>query len=228
MANKAKTFKGTLEQGLEGLGWTVVRLPFDPHAVWQTMVRLRVRGEVNGVPFRTSLFPVTGGGEMVLMLNKKVLREARVALGGVAEIVVEPDLEPRPAELPDELAALLEEEDGLRAFYDSFSEAMRREIGKWIGGVKSEEARLKRCEQMAERLLGAMEGEKELPPVLAAAFRRRPKAKAGWAKLTQLQRRQQLLAIFYYQSPEARARRVEKLCDEAENRQDVSTGGARR
>ncbi len=71
---------------------------------------------------------------------------------------------------------------------------------------------------MAERLLGAMEGEHELPPIVAAAFRRRPKAKNGWAKLTQTQRRQELLAIFYYQSVEARNRRVEKLCDNAEKR----------
>jgi uncharacterized protein YdeI (YjbR/CyaY-like superfamily) len=77
---------------------------------------------------------------------------------------------------------------------------------------------MRRAEQMAERLLGTMEGERELPPVVAAAFRRRPKAKAGWETMTQLQRRQSLLAVFYYQTPEARERRVEKLCDEAEKR----------
>jgi hypothetical protein len=217
MADKPKKFKATLEHGLPGLGWTVAKLPFDPHETWKQMVRLRVRGVVQGVEFRTSLFPIPEGG-LCVMLNKKVLSKAGLALGSVAEITLRPDLEDRPAELPDELAELLEEEEGLRDFYDSFSEAMRREIGKWINDVKSEASRVKRCEQMAERLLGAMEGEKELPPVIAAAFRRRPKAKAGWTKLTQLQRRQQLLAIFYYQSPEARAKRVEKLCDEAEKK----------
>ena len=76
----------------------------------------------------------------------------------------------------------------------------------------------KRAEQMAERLLGAMEGERQLPPIIAVAFQRRPKAKMGWAKMTQTQRRQELLGVFYYQSIEARQRRVEKLCDNAENR----------
>jgi uncharacterized protein YdeI (YjbR/CyaY-like superfamily) len=127
-------------------------------------------------------------------------------------------LEPRPAELPDALAELLDEEDGLREWYDALSESMRREIGKWIFVAKSEESQVKRCEQMAERLLAAMEGEQELPPVIAAAFRRRPKAKAGWEKMTAVQRRQHLLGVFYYQSPEAREKRVGKLCDEAEKR----------
>jgi uncharacterized protein YdeI (YjbR/CyaY-like superfamily) len=95
---------------------------------------------------------------------------------------------------------------------------MRREIGKWIALAKGDEARRNKCEQMAERLLSAMEGEKELPPIIAVAFRRRPKAKAGWEKMTKVQRRQQLLGVFYYQSPEAREKRVQKLCDEAEKK----------
>lgn len=222
MANKPKRFKATLERGIEGLGWTIARLPFDPHKAWTQMLRLRVRGKVlspkvPGVEFRTSLFPVPGEkGHYLLLVNKRVQHEAGIAVGSVAEFSLEADLEPRPAELPDELASLLDEEPGLREYYDSLSESMRREIGKWVTNVKSDASRLKRAEQMAERLLGAMEGEHQLPPIIAVALQKRPKAKVGWAKMTQMQRRQELLAIFYYQSIEARQRRVEKLCDNAE------------
>ena len=106
----------------------------------------------------------------------------------------------------------------MRAWYGELSEYMRREIGKWVLGVKSEEARMRRAQQMAERLLATMEGERELPPVIAAAFRARPKARTGWAKMTPAQRRSELMAVFYYQTPEARRKRVEKLCDAAERR----------
>jgi uncharacterized protein YdeI (YjbR/CyaY-like superfamily) len=95
---------------------------------------------------------------------------------------------------------------------------MRREIGKWVMDVKSDEARLRRAEQMAERLLATMEGERELPPAIAAAFRARPKARAGWAKMTLTQRRGELMAVFYYRTVEGRERRIEKLCDAAERR----------
>jgi uncharacterized protein YdeI (YjbR/CyaY-like superfamily) len=213
-----KKFRAALEKLHGYLGWTVVRVPFVPHDVWKEMLRLRVRGTVNGFAFRTSLFVYAEAEGYFFLVNRTMQEGGGVRLGQTAEFTLEPDLEPRPAELPDELAALLDEEEGLREFYDSLSESMRREIGKWIAGVKSEASRLGRCQQMAERLLGAMEGERELPPIVAAAFRRRPKAKAGWAKLTPYQRRTELMAVFYYQSPEAREKRVAKLCDTAEKK----------
>jgi uncharacterized protein YdeI (YjbR/CyaY-like superfamily) len=127
-------------------------------------------------------------------------------------------MEPRPAELPDELAVLLEEEPGLREWYDSLSENTRRQVGTYLAEPKSDEARMKRAEQMAERMLGTMEAEKELPPAMSAAFRRRPKAKAGWAKMTPTQRRMELFAVEAYKSVESRRKRIEKLCDAAEKK----------
>jgi hypothetical protein len=217
MAAKVKAFEAVLEKGDRALGWTIARVPFVPGDVWPKMVRLRVRGTVNGFAFRTSLFPQAGGG-FYLLVNRAMQSGGHVGVGKMAEFRLEPDMEAREAELPDELAVLLEDEPGLRAWYDELTEYPRRELGKWVLGVKGDEARMRRAEQAAERLLAAMEGEKELPPVIAAAFRKRPKAKLGWEKMTVLQRRNELMAVFYYQSPEAREKRVGKLCDGAEKR----------
>jgi uncharacterized protein YdeI (YjbR/CyaY-like superfamily) len=227
VAGKAKRFKAVLEKGNRALGWTIVRVPFEPAKEWKLMVRQRVRGEVRsqedrfeqggGFAFRTSLFPDDRGGFCILV-NRAMQTGAGVRLGDTAELTLEPDLEPREAELPDELAVLLDEEPGLREWYGGLTEYTRREIGKWVMGVKSDEAQMRRAEQMAERLLATMEGERELPPVIAAAFRARPKARAGWTKMTAAQRRGELMAVFYYQTPEARQKRVDKLCDAAEKR----------
>jgi uncharacterized protein YdeI (YjbR/CyaY-like superfamily) len=113
---------------------------------------------------------------------------------------------------------VLDEEPGLREYYDSFSEYARREIGKWVLGVKSEAAKMRRAEQMAERLLATMEAERDLPPAIAMALRRRPKSQAGWAKMTPAQRRMEIFAVHYYQTPEAREKRIAKLCDAAEKK----------
>lgn len=186
------------------------------------MVRLRVCGEISAAKgealgFRTSLFPDQRGG-FFLLVNRTMQAGAGVHVGDTAEFLLRADLEPRPAELPDELGALLDEEPELRSWYEALSENTRREIGKWVLGVKSHEAQVRRAEQIAERMMLAMEGERVLPPVIERAFRLRPKARAGWAKMTPLQRRGELMAVFYYQTPEAREKRVEKLCDAAEKR----------
>ena len=216
-AGTAKRFVALLAKGDRALGWTIIRVPFDPSAAWKEMIRLRVRGEVNGYSFRTSFFPDAAGG-FYLLINRAAQVGAGIGLGSRAEFVLEPDLDLRDAELPDELAALLDEADGLREWYDGMTEYARREIGKWVLGVKSDEARMRRAEQMAERLLATMEAEVELPPLMEAAFRARPKASAGWAKMTDTQRRSELMAVFYYQTPEARQKRLAKLCEAAEKR----------
>jgi uncharacterized protein YdeI (YjbR/CyaY-like superfamily) len=218
VAEKAKRFRAVLEPLGDGLGWVVAWLPFDVAATWKKMVRLRVTVEVGGEVFRTSLFVgVRRKGHFVLV-NKKMQRAAGAGVGAMVGFVIAPDMEAREAELPDELAALLDDEPGLREWYDDLTEYWRREIGKWVMGVTSDEARMRRAEQMAERLLATMEGERELPPVIDVAFRKRPKARVGWGKMTPAQRRTGLMAVFYYQTPEARQKRVEKLCDEAEKR----------
>lgn len=218
-----RRFRAVLVRGDRALGWTIARVPFDPHAAWPQMVRLRVCGEVEGpmgtVAFRTSLFPeASGEGGFYLLVNRAMQSGAGVGLGDAAAFWLEADLKERAAELPEELDVLLDEAEGLRAWYGALTEYMRREIGKWIGGVKGDEARLRRAEQMAERMLSTMEAEVELPPGIERAFRARPRARVGWERMTAAQRRGELFAVFYYRTVEAREKRVAKLVEAAEKR----------
>jgi Domain of unknown function (DUF1905) len=61
---KSKTFRATLERLRSDLGWVIVRLPFDVRKTWGGS-RLKVFGEVNGVRFRTSLFPQKDGQHFI-------------------------------------------------------------------------------------------------------------------------------------------------------------------
>jgi uncharacterized protein YdeI (YjbR/CyaY-like superfamily) len=210
-----RRFRAVLERDSGPLGWTVARVPFDPVEVWPKLIRLRVRGEMEGIAFRTSLFPDARGG-FRLLVNRAMPTGAGVSAGEAAEFALEPDMEARPAELPEELEAMLADEPGLRGWYDGLTEYRRREIGKWVAGVKTDEARMRRAGQMAERLLATKEAEEELPPLIARALKSRPKAKAGWERMTAQQRRGELMGVFYYQTPEARERRVGKLVELAE------------
>lgn len=196
------------------MGWTVARIPFDVATAWKKMVRLRVKVEIAGEVFRTSLFADSMHGGHFVLVNKKMQQAAGVKLGGMIDLAVEPDLEEREALVPKELEAILKKEKVLARWYPKLRENMRREIGKNIDAVKGAEARQRRAELWAERLMGTMEGEKELPPVMEVAFRNVPAARKGWEAMTAAQRRGNLMAVFYYQSPEAREKRVRKVVED--------------
>ena len=123
-------------------------------------------------------------------------------------------MEERAAVAPPELALAMKGDRRLRKWFDRLSYSMRKEIGDWAMEPKSAEGRRKRAEAMAERMLLTLEGETELPPILKAAFQRHPLARRGWEAMTPIQRRGQLLAIFYYQSVEARGRHIAKVVEE--------------
>ena len=203
-------FQGVLQSDGTALGWTIVKVPFDPVDVWPKRKGLRVRGTINGVAFRTSLFRGRDGA-CVLLVNKQTQKHAGVTRGSVADIVIEPDVEERPAAAtPPELERLLREDRALRKFHDALNPSMRRWIADAVAQPKSAAARTSRAELWAERMLLAMEGERVTPPILEALFHRQPKARAGWLAMTPIQRRSHLLGIFYCQSPEARLKRAQK------------------
>jgi len=213
----AKSFKATLERMQSNLGWVIIRIPFDVSKVWGVRRQLRVKGEINGFGFRTSLFP-TGKGYHYLVVNKRMQAGAKTGPGMAALFRLEPDTEERKAILPAELKRALSQDRSLRRWFDNLSYSIRRWIAVWVSQPKSAEAGVRRAEQIAEQLLTTMEAERELPPVLKAAFARDPRAFEGWQRMSPSHRRHNLLGIFYYRSPEARDRRIAKMLEEAAGR----------
>src|SRR6185312_5477482 len=102
----------------------------------------------------------------------------------------------------------------LRKYFDSFNHSMQKYIAEWVAEGKQKETRVRRADQIAERLMQTMEAERELPPVLQLAFRQNPRARIGWEKMPAGHRRGHLFAISAYRSPESRARRVAKAVEE--------------
>ncbi len=209
-----KSFKATLERMQSNLGWVIVRIPFDVSKVWGVRGRLRVKGEINGFPFSTSLFP-TGKGYHFLLVNKRMQAGALASPGMGAHFRLVPDTAERKAVLPAELKRALSQDRSLRRWFDNLSYSIRRWLTVWIAQPKSADARVRRAEQIAEQLMSAMDAERDLPPILKAAFARDPLAWEGWQRMSPTQRRHNLLSIFYYRSPEARDRRIAKMLEDA-------------
>lgn len=215
----SKTITVRLELLRSSLRWVVAYIPLDVKKVWGSGGRVRVRGEINGFPFRTSLFP-TRDGRYFLLVNKTMQRGGAVRAGDSAKVRMENDVEERTATVPAELERELKQSKALRKWFDGLSYSMRRYFVSLVLQPKSQEARKRRAEQLAELLYTAMDAERDLPPVLRAAFSRRPKAYEGWLSMSPTQRRHQLLGIFYVRNPVSRERRIEKMLAEGEARMD--------
>ncbi len=210
----AKAFEATLERSKSRLNWVTARIPFDVSKVWGSRGQLKVRGEINGFGFRTSLFP-TGDGRHVLLVNKRMQSGGSVRAGMPARFRMEPDTAERKIVVPSELRRALSEDGSLVRWFEQLNYSMRKFFTDWVSDAKSVAARERRAAQTAERLMAAMEAERDLPPILRLAFARNPRAQQGWNRMSPSRRRGHLLGIFYYKSPDAQARRTARAVHDA-------------
>lgn len=209
----AKSFKATLERMEGNLGWVIIHIPFNVEKVWGAR-RPRVKGEINGFAFRSTVFP-TAKGSHFLLVTKRMQAGAYVRAGDPAQFRLEPDLEVRKAIMPAELKRAFSQDRALQRWFDNMSFSMRRWICDEVARPKNVETRVRRAERIAEQLMATMEAEMELPPILNAAFARDPRAFEGWQRMTPTQRRYTLLGIFHYRNPESRERRITMMLEEA-------------
>jgi uncharacterized protein YdeI (YjbR/CyaY-like superfamily) len=211
----AKSFKATLERiPSSRFNWVFIRIPFDVSKVWGTRAKVRVKGEINGFAFRSSVYP-TSEGYHCMLIRKNMQTGGNTSLGETAQFRLVPDTAKRVAIVPAEFQRILNEDRAFRRWFDQLSFSMRSWICYWIVNVKNPESRLRRAERAAEQLLSTMEAELDLPPILKLAFARDPRAYQGWQSMTPLQRRYHLLGIFYCRAPESRDRRIAKMLEEA-------------
>jgi len=210
----AKRFDARLERLRSRLNWIIVRIPFDAVQAWGLRGQIKVKGEINGFAFRTSLFPTREGWHF-LLINKRMQKGARAIEGSLARFQMELDREERTVTVPDELKRILSEDRSLRRWYEGLNHSTRSDVAKWVTEPKSGEACIRRAEQIAERLFAVMDAEQELPPILQVAFARHPRAREGWDGMSASRRRGHLFGIFYYRTPDARARRIDKMLDDA-------------
>src|SRR5260370_11898501 len=123
----AKTFDAVLEHSGNRLNWTIIRVPLNVAKVWGVRGQLKVKGEINGFPFRTSLFP-NGKGGHILMVNKKMQAGAKAVPGGHARFRVEAALAVREVSAPEVLVSVLRQCAALQEFYRSLSYCDTREV----------------------------------------------------------------------------------------------------
>jgi len=116
-------------------------------------------------------------------------------------------------ELPELLVEAFDGDKDLLAWVGTLRGSWQKEIGAWVMEPKSEAARWRRCEQIAERLLQTMGAERELPPLLAQRLCRVRHAREGWEQLSLSAKRELLTSVFGARGEEASERHIAKMVE---------------
>ncbi len=138
-----QALKTKLEPMGPGGAWTCLRVPFSVEKVFGTRARVPVKGRINGVAFRSSLFR-TGDGRHFMMVNKAMQAGAEAKAGDTVRVVFEKDTAPRAVAVPRDLKAALARHKQARARFDRMAYSHQKQYVDWITSAKRKETRAAR------------------------------------------------------------------------------------
>lgn len=136
----------------EGTGtWTYLNVPFRAEEAFGSKAQVKVKGTVNGVPYRGSIMP-HGDGSHYMVVKQELREAAGVTAGDSVAVTMELDTDKREVDVPQDLQAELETDEAAARTFDGLSYSHRKEYVTWIESAKKPETRTKRIARAVEML----------------------------------------------------------------------------
>jgi len=129
----------------------LVEVPFDVKEAYGT-ARPKVKATVNGVTLRTTVSVY--GGRFYVGFRKEIQEAAGIRIGDRIRVRIEPDVEPREVEVPEDLARALGEDRAASQAFEGLSYTHRKEYVQWVVEAKRPDTRRRRVERTIEMLRG--------------------------------------------------------------------------
>lgn len=146
----ARRFRALLEQHRSGSA-TTISIPFDVPKVFGRRGRVAVRGTINGVPFRSSVFRM-GDAPYFMVVNRQMREAGSLSAGQTVSVVMERDDEPRSIEVPPDFQAALVASRAAQEAWARLSFTHQREYVEAITEAKRAETRARRIAKAVEQL----------------------------------------------------------------------------
>jgi hypothetical protein len=144
-------FEATLKRP-EGVGtWTYLDIPVDVSASFGVKGQVKVKGIVNGQPFRSSALP-HGDGSHYLVVGKSIRDAAGATQGDCVRVTLELDFEEREVSIPGDLLQALMANPGAKLAFDTLSYSHKKQYIDWIEVAKKEDTRQSRITKTIEKL----------------------------------------------------------------------------
>jgi len=127
-------------------------VPFNVPEVYGTKAQVKVRGTIDGYPYRGS---IANMGEGHCMVVKKEIRQViDKSAGDTVKVVMDIDTEPRIVEVPEDFQQVLNNNPKAKEIFDTFSYSHKKEYVEWIEGAKKQETRENRIKKAIEQIGG--------------------------------------------------------------------------
>jgi hypothetical protein len=128
---------------------TGLQVPAEVIDTFDSGKRPKVKVTLNGYTYRSTV--AAYGDVFMLPLSKEHREAAEVKAGDEVEVTLELDTEPRTVEVPEDLAAALEE-GGISAVFDALVPSRRKEHVRQVTSAKAEETRQRRIDKIVAAL----------------------------------------------------------------------------
>jgi hypothetical protein len=128
----------------EGVGtWTFAPIPFDVESETGVKARLRVKGAIDGVPFKGTLLPTGSGGHFVVV-NKDLRIKIGKSAGDKVSVAMEVDKSPVVVRVPKDLQSALNSRQKTLREFENMAPSHRKAYVRWIEDAKGKETRASR------------------------------------------------------------------------------------
>ncbi len=125
-------------------------VPFNVLEVFGTKAHVKVRGTIDGLPYRGL---IANMGEGHCMVVKKEIRQAiGKSAGDRVKVVMEIDTEPRIVVVPEDFQQALENNPNAKEIFDTFSYTHKKGYVQWIEDAKKQETRENRVKKAIEMI----------------------------------------------------------------------------
>lgn len=136
----------------EGVGtWTYLSIPMDISETFGSKGQVKVRGTINGFPFRSTALPM-GDGSHYLVVGKSIRDQIQAVRGDTVKVILELDAEARKVVVPDDLLQAFVNHPLAKDVFEKLSYSHKKEYVNWIMSAKQEVTRFRRIAKTVELL----------------------------------------------------------------------------
>jgi hypothetical protein len=136
----------------EGIGtWTTLDIPVEVMTNFGRKDQVKVRGTINGHPFRGSAMP-HGDGSHYLVVNQAIRDAIGASLGDLVQVSMQEDQEERKVILPKDLKAALQVNPQVALIFNKLSYSHQKQYVEWIESAKKADTRQTRINKTIQML----------------------------------------------------------------------------